>query len=434
MLNKAKTPKLHCIDLFAGCGGLSLGLEQAGFLPVFVNELNTDARESYLINRDYKNPKLRETFNSADIKDLILNEDLRHDLTLGLKQHWGLDLKKGDLDLLTGGPPCQGYSGIGYRRSYSVDRQQLPSNHLYQDMAYLVSAFRPKIFLFENVKGLLTARWTKAGKSGEIWRDVLQTFNALKEYEIRFKLVRAKDYNVPQNRPRVLMVGIRDDINSRYLDRNVQDSIESGFLPKPTTSGGKGAPDIRTLLGDLVDFQYQNGGSTDRYPESARAEIQRYFRAKPNSLDKYFKKGDPVTEHKYSKHSDRIIEKFSYMVNHQGQIPLGMQTKKFAQRWLPPKWKEGLGPSITATSLPDDYVHYCQPRSLTVREWARLQTFPDWYQFAGKRTTGGVRRAGNPREGMHYREVPKYTQIGNAVPVNLSRIVGEHFRKILLEN
>ncbi|MBM4226123.1 MAG: DNA cytosine methyltransferase, partial [Gammaproteobacteria bacterium] len=74
---------------------------------------------------------------------------------------------------------------------------------------------------------------------------------------------------------------------------------------------------------------------------------------------------------------------------------------------------------------------FSQPRTLTVREWARLQLFPDWYQFAGKRTTGGLRRAGNPREGNFDREVPKYTQIGNAVPVGLARAVGRHFRAIL---
>ena len=86
---------------------------------------------------------------------------------------------------------------------------------------------------------------------------------------------------------------------------------------------------------------------------------------------------------------------------------------------------------ITATSLPDDYVHYGQPRILTVREWARLQTFPDWYQFAGKRTTGGRRRAGDPDAGDWSRELPKYTQIGNAVPVWLARAVGRHLRALV---
>jgi DNA (cytosine-5)-methyltransferase 1 len=81
--------------------------------------------------------------------------------------------------------------------------------------------------------------------------------------------------------------------------------------------------------------------------------------------------------------------------------------------------------------MPDDYVHYSQPRILTVREWARLQLFPDWYRFTGKRTTGGLRRAGNPREGIFDREVPKYTQIGNAVPVELAERVGLHLKQVL---
>jgi DNA (cytosine-5)-methyltransferase 1 len=90
-----------------------------------------------------------------------------------------------------------------------------------------------------------------------------------------------------------------------------------------------------------------------------------------------------------------------------------------------------VGPTITATSLADDFVHFEQPRTLSVREWARLQCFPDWYQFSGPRTTGGVRRAGNPSMGIWDREVPKYTQIGNAVPVRLARAIGEHLRDLL---
>lgn len=142
------------------------------------------------------------------------------------------------------------------------------------------------------------------------------------------------------------------------------------------------------------------------------------------------RKGDELSEHEYSQHSARIRRKFIHMLKHGGEIPEEMQTKKFAQRVLPRIWGPG-GPNITATSLADDYVHYEQPRSLTVREWARLQTFPDWYQFRGPRTTGGSRRAGNPSEGNWDREVPKYTQIGNAVPVRLARAVGEHFKAIL---
>ena len=142
------------------------------------------------------------------------------------------------------------------------------------------------------------------------------------------------------------------------------------------------------------------------------------------------KKGSLVTEHEYSKHSEIVIKKFKNMIKNGGIISKEFKTKKFSQRLLKAKW--GLnGPNITATSLPDDYVHFSQPRVLTVREWARLQGFPDWYQFDGKRTTGGLRRAGNPRAGIYERELPKYTQIGNAVPVLLARAIGNHFKKIL---
>ena len=118
------------------------------------------------------------------------------------------------------------------------------------------------------------------------------------------------------------------------------------------------------------------------------------------------------------------------MIDNNGNIPEEMRTKKFSQRLIPKRWDES-GPNITATSLPDDYVPYAQPRILTVREWARLQMFPDWYKFAGKRTTGGSRRAGNPRDNNFDRELPKYTQIGNAVPVGLAKKIGSHFVNIL---
>jgi len=118
------------------------------------------------------------------------------------------------------------------------------------------------------------------------------------------------------------------------------------------------------------------------------------------------------------------------MIENNGEIPAAMRTKKFAQRVLPKTWPDN-GPNITACSLPEDYVHYCQPRGPTVREWARIQTFPDWYIFTGSRTTGGRRRAGDPSLGIWTRDVPRYTQIGNAVPVLLAQKVGEHLVKLL---
>jgi DNA (cytosine-5)-methyltransferase 1 len=417
--------RLKLIDLFAGCGGLSLGLEQAGFDPVFVNELNDDARRTYIQNRVHAHPHLEDPgFHSSDVKKMVLDKKYLPALDRRLAADFGI--AHGELDLLVGGPPCQGFSGIGHRRSYSVEKEQLPSNHLFQDMASIVHRLRPRAFLFENVRGLLYARWNANGRKGEIFDEVLGTFQRIPGYSVAYSVVYAKDYGVPQNRPRVLMVGFRDDVGSDLVrEGNPADAVARGYLPR----GQGGAPDLIDLLGDLVDPNYGNGGSTTEYPAAARTAVQKHFRT-PMGGGSPLRKGDPLTEHEYSKHNDHILAKFRAMHAGDGRVPEKFRTKKFAQRMLPARWSD-TGPTITATSLSDDYVHFSQPRVLTVREWARLQMFPDWYQFAGKRTTGGIRRAGNPRVSIFEREVPKYTQIGNAVPVGLAKAVGEHLIEIL---
>ena len=173
---KLKNSDLTFIDLFAGCGGLSLGLEDAGFIPLYVNEINKDALETYLINREDDFPHLREKFYSYDIKEIVNKKKFFDNLFKDFKKTFSRDFKKNNVDLVVGGPPCQGYSGMGIRRSYSVDKIQLPSNHLYQDMAYFVHSIKPKIFMFENVRGLLISRWTTTGEKGEIFKDVYTTF------------------------------------------------------------------------------------------------------------------------------------------------------------------------------------------------------------------------------------------------------------------
>ncbi|MDX2193532.1 MAG: DNA cytosine methyltransferase [Gemmatimonadales bacterium] len=399
------------VDLFAGCGGLSLGLEQAGFETLAFCEVNKDAADTFAVNRQ-RTELLR-------FGDVITELD---DRTLeGLRQRWGGKRDSG-IDLVCGGPPCQGYSGIGHRRSYAVERKEIPSNHLYLEMIRVIRALRPKAFLFENVRGLMTGRWSKDGTPGEIWRDVLAAFQGIDGYVARPALVQAKQYGVPQNRPRVLIVGFRRDVG---MDAPVDaDAVSAGFLPGPSGS----APDLEEVWSDIVDDTYPKVLQTSHYPAPARSEFARAMRTRPDGSIAH--KGDPLSEHEYSNHSPRIKAKFRAMHRSGGEIPPEFQTKKFAQRLLQAQWGPE-GPNITATSLPDDFVHYAQPRTLTVREWARLQCFPDWYQFMGPRTTGGLRRAGKPTEGLWDREVPKYTQIGNAVPVRLAQAVGEHIAKIL---
>ena len=410
------------IDLFAGCGGLSLGLERAGYTPILVNELHPNAMSTYLLNR--KGLGLEAPGNNFnDILDLTQSAAELEALASRLRR------EHGEVALVAGGPPCQGYSGIGHRRSFDITKEQIPSNHLYREMASLIKAVAPRAFLFENVKGLLTAKWTPDGSKGEIWQDVRATFNAITvkvgakrlSYRTDWALVLAKDYGVPQNRPRVLLVGVRDDI-----DVTAATSLPAGgFLPAPS---GR-APDPIDLLGDLVDPCWAPGTRTTRYPSAAKTSVQRSLRASPTE-GRVAAKGAQLSEQEYSNHSAKIIAKFTHMLRTGGEIPEEMRTKKFAQRVIPERWGHS-GPNITATSLADDYVHFSQPRVPTVREWARLQTFPDWYEFAGRRTTGGRRRAGDPSKGDWARDLPKYTQIGNAVPVALAEAVGRHLLELV---
>lgn len=413
--------ELTCIDLFAGCGGLSLGLEQAGFKPVLFSELNRSAAETYLANRVGQ--------NIIPVGDIYQLTDEQLEL---LKIYWRYK-EMDEVDLICGGPPCQGFSGIGHRRTFKLDKQDIPSNHLYQEMARTIRCVKPRAFLFENVRGLLTSRWSPDGVKGEVFKAVLTEFKAIPNYTVRWQLIHAKDYGVPQNRPRVLMVGIRNDLlnvatqlqllqESIYFDPPT--AVRDGFLPEPTGD----APTMVELLSDLVDPKYLGKRATEKYVSAPQSIIQAKLRTRPDG--RLMVKGDAITEMEYSNHADYIREKFAYMIANDGQIPEKFKTKKFAQRVFPREWAAG-GPNLTACSLPEDYVHYSQPRGPTVREWARIQTFPDWYVFRGSRTTGGRRRAGDPDAGVWDRDVPRYTQIGNAVPVMLAQKIGEHLSRIL---
>jgi len=401
------------IDLFGGCGGMSLGLEQAGFIPLLFNEINDSAATTYFNN-------VKDRFEPIYIKDV---KELSKNNIEELKSKWNSDGK--NVDLVVGGPPCWGYSNIGIRRTFDTERVNIGSNHLYNYMADIISNIKPKIFLFENVRGLLNARWTKDGDKGEIWKDVQYAFKSIEGYSVKAELIHCYDYGVPQNRPRIIMVGIRDDLG--WVDS--LDKPCHGRLPNKL----KGPiPTIEDAIGDLIDENYKEGLITRKYPKSCgSSEIQRELRKGSNG--KPLRKGALVQNHKYSNHSQEIVDKFKYMIENDGEIPENMKTKKFAQKVLRPIWLNGK-PNITVTSLPDDFVHFSQPRSLTVRECARLQTFPDNFVFHGLRTTGGRRRAGDHSNNYENRDIPQYTQIGNAVPVRMAREFGKHFMKILKSN
>jgi DNA (cytosine-5)-methyltransferase 1 len=422
MKNYDKITK-HCIDLFAGCGGLTTGLHDAGFKTLLYSELNKDAGSTFHANHP-------DAAAVGDVHELTQNKGKLLKSYLAKWKKSGI----GTIDLVCGGPPCQGYSGIGHRRTFKLDKEEIPSNHLFEQMVKVVELVQPKIFLFENVAGLLSARWTPEGSKGEIFRDVIGKrigFGKLKNYDIRWELVHAKDYGVPQNRPRVLIVGINTDYLESPSDEPAEPdpksviaatAVKQGWLPEATNN----APDLIDLLSDLAGGKGRKEGVENFYWSDPKSPIQIWLRTKDGKL---LGKGDLLTEQEYSNHKPKVVEKFEYMLKH-GKIHPDHKTKKFAQRVLPKRWSKG-GPSITATSLADDYVHFSEPRTLTVREWARLQTFPDWYVFKGPRTTGGRRRAGDPSKGDWSRDVPRYTQIGNAVPVLLAKALGLHFSSLI---
>jgi len=414
LLNKTK-PTL--VDLFAGCGGLSLGLEIAGFQPVFVSEINEHARETYIINRKHLN-LVNGRDVVGDITELTRSSKALRQLATRLRREFG------DIDLVAGGPPCQGYSTRGIRSTFShVTRDQTPANHLYRDMAKFVSAVGPKMFLFENVRGLLTARWNSKGDRGEIWRDVQYSFSRIQtkrhgkvlRYRIATAVFKASDFGVPQNRPRLFLFGVRENVTDR--SGNIVDA--ETLLPTPDRNS---VIDLKDLLSDLIDEKGEHLGHSSTYPKPPLTAIQRSLRTTRSG--RVLRKGDSLTDHVYCRHSERVVHRFQHMITSDKPIPKNLSIKKFAQRALPARWSSR-GPSITATSAPDDYVHFCRPRILTVREWARLQMFPDWYVFSGPRTTGGRRRAGDLSVGDWSRELPRYTQIGNAVAIPVAVAIGK---------
>lgn len=413
------------IDLFAGCGGLTRGLEWAGFDCIAFNEINKDASDTFATN-------FPEAIRlEGDIK-LALTDEVISDLLEPVIE------EKGGLDLLCGGPPCQGYSGIGHRRTHKLDKKDIPTNHLFHEMIRAVENLEPKVFLFENVEGILSGKWTGDGKKGEIFRDVWDAFSSIDGYVAQPTLLHAYGFGVPQNRPRVMIMGVQEEFAesltpASFDPKNTSVSYASqlrnngGFFPSWDEENII-APDLIDVISDL-DFE---GWSVEnpRYKKKPKTDFQKFLREGVQTDEK----GRQIlTDHEFSNHKPHVVERFQYMLDNnitkKSDLPPHMRTKKFNQKPLPARWEKH--PTMTVTSLPDDYVHYKRPRTFSVREWARLQTFPDKHIFCGKRTTGGDRRAGNPSEGIWDREVPKYTQIGNAVPPLLGKAIGERVKEIL---
>lgn len=403
------------IDLFAGCGGLSLGLNRAGWKGIFAIEKSPFAFATLKHN-------LIDNLNHFDWPQWI--EKKNYDINEILKtKKDNLKSLRGSVDLIVGGPPCQGFSTAG-QRVESDNRNTLIKSYI-----EFIRLVQPKVIFFENVKGF-TQRFEKNKSKGKKYSEFVQT--CLRRngkdylgYEVFGQLINFAEYGVPQKRTRFILVGIRKDIFAKKtikpekyfeliksnceafllnkglgLNQNIEDAISDLLIQNKTTA----CPDSKGFLTGFYSdaktpyqfFLRKNLINISNIPDSHRLANHN---EQTTSLFKTLIKKAPKGKRLESK------EKIKFDIKKRGIIVL-----------------EKNNPSPTLTSHPDDYVHYSEPRILTVREYARIQTFPDWYQFKEKYTTGGKLRKV---------EVPRYTQIGNAIPPLFGELSGIALQEII---
>lgn len=390
-----KLEKPTYIDLFAGCGGLSLGLHNAGWQGVFAIEKSPDAFQTLQYNLIDRNkhfiwpkwlPKQALEINTV-IKDY--SEQLK--------------ALSGTIDLIAGGPPCQGFSMAG-RRNEDDHRNQLVLSYI-----QFVKLIQPKIIFFENVKGF-TLEFKKNKDKGKVYASFVEQALNQVGYYVQGKLVNFGDYGIPQKRTRFILIGVRKDIKNSAqaladsFFQKVENNKYSFLKTKHLT--------INTNLNDAIsDLLMKNG--KELCPDSKTFQSGIYTKKPLSPYQKLMRKGiknDIPDSHRFAKHRPDIIQKFSDIIETSTikniDIDKSIREKyNIKKHTVIPLDEHFKAPTIT--TLPDDYIHFCEPRILTVREYARIQSFPDSYQFKGKYTTGGKRRT---------QEVPRYSQIGNAIP------------------
>lgn len=403
------------IDLFAGCGGLSLGLSRAGWQGVFAIEKNSDAFATFehnLINASHVPP--------FAWPDWLPQTEMT---TQSILANHKKDLIKlrGSIDLIAGGPPCQGFSFAGRRNPDD------PRNKLTEEYIEIVKLVQPKFILLENVKGFTAAfgGQDNQGKKvyAEIVKEKLEGLFSLKRrnYTVLHKMVSASSFGVPQPRSRFILIAIRNDILNSLSDGDTPFGILEknigrfrggrGLNPAKDTTVRQAISDLTTLNRDLEDCRDSKGFMQIRYRPTALSNYQKLMRRgvaanyEPNSL-------------RLTKHRKPVVERYeTVLANYKKgkslspsqMIELGTRKQCFT-----PLHPDQL--CKTLTTHPDELLHYDEPRILTVRENARIQSFPDWFEFLGKYTTGGLRRR---------HDCPRYTQVGNAVPPLMAEALGE---------
>lgn len=389
---------LNYIDLFAGCGGLSLGLYNAGWHGLFAVEKSPDAFKTLKHN-------LIDRYNHFDWPEWLKKngEPTALDIISVIKNHKEkLTSLRGKVDMVTGGPPCQGFSSNG-KRNEEDKRNKLVNYYL-----KFIEFVQPKLLFFENVKGF-TMEFVKNKSKGKRYAIfVLEKLDEL-GYDVLGDIIDFSEYGVPQKRNRFILVGVRKDvaeknkISAEAFFKNIKSNREK-FLVNKNLS-------INTNLEEAIsDLLMSNGSEPSPDTRNFRAGLYSNSKSKYQS---YLRSGIPqgmiADSHRFVNHSGDIIARFKlFLKNEPRNKTISEKTKNYfglKKRTQIPLYAKLPAPTIT--TLPDDYIHYSEPRILTVREYARIQSFPDNYEFKGKYTTGGKKRI---------LEVPRYTQIGNAIP------------------
>jgi DNA (cytosine-5)-methyltransferase 1 len=408
-----QSPPGHFVDLFAGCGGLSLGLMSAGWKGLFAVEQDALAFETLRHNLVEGQPNCPHTYAWPSWLEKSPIE-----ISHFIKEHRDeLATLKGHVELLAGGPPCQGFSLAGRRKSND------PRNELFKHYVAIVKVLQPPFLLLENVKGISVA-FRKPGKGKKRTTRPAKPFSErIKKsleragYDVFTKLVHGTDVGVPQFRPRYIMLAIRRDLLKKHpdfdpfrdFDTRCKKFLEGKGLPvdRPVT--------VKQAISDLVKKKKKIIECVDS-PGFKQIEYKHplspYQRLLHGTLN-----GTAPNSLRLARHGPVVTKRFKSILStcRKGVQLSATDRERFDLKKHCVVPLHPGKPSHTLTTLPDDFLHYSEPRILTVREYARLQSFPDWYDFKGKYTTGGDRRL---------RECPRYTQAGNAVPPFLAEFVG----------
>lgn len=425
------------VDLFAGCGGLSLGLEKAGFELELAVEKSDMAAETYYHNFIQKiDSEGWKKFCSLPIEKQAEKKLVVDELSNVLKNGKIINsLKEKNIDLIAGGPPCQGFSMAG-RRDPKDNRNMLPWQFL-----ELVEKVEPKAVILENVAGM-RQNFVKHNQEAPFEKISKVLAKTGKGYFVQQVLLNAMHFGVPQHRPRVMILAIRKDLNIK--DLKITKEIWKSDYDKPTDIKILERPtlapqanyfgkDIKTVMFALKGLNSKSKNHNFRKHSdliSERFRLYQYFRDNniPFKILNLAAKSEETNSVKKLQLFDYLEDAKFPAVSPDGKVIaqdkdelvdliISLATKKHSQRAL-----YADKPSPTVVSLPDDYVHPFEPRTLTVREMARFQSFPDNFEFKSKETTGSSRRRF---------EVPQYTQVGNAVPPLLAEAVGKKLVEVL---